>query len=385
VQPQGGGEFPTPPRQAPSEAFPFNQAWRDNVVKNTGEAGDTAIAAGRGAVNNISDWFSSMWGKATDRGDQNLTEDLIGKGIPAAASAVYNTGKGIYDQATDPMNMRGAFKGKVMAHQMRPDEPLRDVTQEGLRGMETPSPQMPDKLEEVSQSIGWDADKFKAWENQPGNFGKDKGWMNPVTGMGQYDAETIAARDESNPNWRRQVAAQSRFDKDYADQMAQPGEVSPIQALGAKMTMGAKDVGGAIADAPRAVAGMAGKGVGGVLGYGKSLFENFGQGFREGAAKQRGEAPQAQSPGTQEPQGKSSSAKKAGGFKGAFASAKKSGKKEFSYKGKKYNTRVKGQKKEKDKTFTNADGSKVRESYNPKTGTYQPVNKRKKRSTYWGG
>ena len=108
------------------------------------------------------------------------------------------------------------------------------------------------------------------------------------------------------------------------------------------------------------------KGIGSIFGMGRNFLQNIGEGFKEGAAKQRGEVPQAQgapqggkreidvSPlqGMNDPRLEKGAkvspsqniASTKGGFKGAFAAARKSGKKEFTYKGKKYNTRLKGQK-----------------------------------------
>tara|TARA_R110002020_G_scaffold42654_2_gene124679 strand:- start:11729 stop:13048 length:1320 start_codon:yes stop_codon:yes gene_type:complete len=350
---RGGEGLGTPPRQAPSEAFPFNQAWRDNVVRNTGNAMDNVGMTAKKAVNAIGDFFSGKWQGLVDRGDRNLTEEL-GAAIPGVASSIYNTGKGMYDQATDPTNMRGPFAEMYMNR-----GGLQDRPEMQMRGMETPPVEMPGNLEQASMSIGTDTDKFDSWQAMRGNQGKSKGWMNPVTGMGKYDADVISARDKTNPNWRDQVADQSRFDRDYADQMAQPGEISPMEALGAKMTMGAKDAmggvgdalstaGGAIASVPRGAAEMAGRGLGGTFKYGGSLVDAFKKGWMGDQAQgsqQTGMEEVDISPiqSLDDPRLVKKPAKIKGGFKGAFAAARKSGKNQFTYKGKKYNTKLKGQ------------------------------------------
>ena len=361
MQPQGVQSWGEPPMH-PDQAAPFNEAWKRNLDKSSKEFADGTWGMMKRGIGNIGGFFADQWKRKAEGGDDvNLTEDLIGKGIPAAASAVYNTGKSVWDQATDPSNMRGPFKEKVMEHYARPGGELRDITQEGLRGMEAPSPGQLPNLEEVSMESANMSDKmFQDWQSASGG----KGWNNPTTGMGKSDADTIAARDEDNPNWRQDVARQQGWAKNYLDQQAQPEEVSPIDALGAKMVMGAKGVGDAITGAPGAVAKMGGKGIGSIFGMGRNFLQNIGEGFKEGAAKQRGEVPQAQgtpqagkreidvSPlqGMNDPRlekgakvsPSQNTASTKGGFKGAFAAARNANQKDFMYKGKKYNTKLKG-------------------------------------------
>ena len=345
------------PAMHPDQAAPFNEAWQRNLDKSSKEFADNTWGMMKRGAGKIGDFFQGAWEKAANRGpDVNLTEDLIGKGIPAAASAVYNTGKGIWNQATDPSNMRGPFQKKVIEHYARPGGELRDVTQEGLRGTEMSPPQLPN-LEEASMDSANMSDKmFQDWQSDSGG----KGWYNPTTGMGKSDADTIAARDESNPDWRMDTARQQGWAKNYLDQQAQPEAVSPMDALGAKITMGAKGMGDAITGAPRGAAELAGKGLGGMFNYGGSMVDAFKKGWMGEQSPQAQGTPQAGkreidvSPlqGMNDPRLEKGAkvspsqniASTKGGFKGAFAAARKSGKKEFTYKGKKYNTRLKGQK-----------------------------------------
>ena len=409
MQPQDVQPWGEPPMH-PDQAAPFNEAWQRNLDKSSKEFADNTWGMMKRGAGKIGDFFQGAWDKAANRGpDVNLTEDLIGKGIPAAASAVYNTGKGIWDQATDPSNMRGPFQKKVIEHYARPGGELRDVTQEGLKGTEMSPPQMPN-LEEASMSSDHMSDKmFQDWQD----FSGGKGWYNPTTGMGKGDADTIAARDESNPDWRMDTARQQGWAKNYLDQQAQPEAVSPMDALGAKIAMGAKGmakgvggaiegIGDAITGAPRGAAELAGKGLGGMFNYGGSMVDAFKKGWMGEQSPQAQGTPQAGkreidvSPlqGMNDPRLEKGAkvspsqniASTKGGFKGAFAAARKSGKKEFTYKGKKYNTRLKGQKAGAKKKPNNPYElvKQMRENYGDLTSGQSPFLKKmptKKNST----
>jgi len=354
------------PAMHPDQAAPFNEAWKRNLDKSSKEFADGTWGMIKRGAGNIGGFFADQWNRKAEGGDDvNLTEDLIGKGIPAAASAVYNTGKDVWNQATDPSNMRGPFQKKVIEHYARPGGELRDVTQEGLRGMEAPSPGQLPNLEEVSMDSANMSDKmFQDWQSASGG----KGWYNPTTGMGEGDANTIAARDESNPDWRQDTARQQGWAKNYLDQQAQPEEVSPMDALGAKMAMGAKGMGDAITGAPRGAAELAGKGLGGIFNYGGSMVDAFKKGWMGEQSPQAQGTPQGGkreidvsplqgmndprlekgakiSPQASQGIGPTKSGKAMGGkggFKGAFAAARNANQKDFMYKGKKYNTKLKG-------------------------------------------
>lgn len=308
---RGGEGLGTPPRQAPSEAFPFNQAWRDNVVRNTGNAMDNVGMTAKKAVNAIGDFFSGKWQGLVNRGNRNLTEEL-GAAIPGVASSIYNTGKGMYDQATNPANMRGPFAEMYMNR-----TGLQDRPEMQMRRIETPPLEMPNPQE----------------VRMPMPQGEDAMYLRNRVGEGSGASEQQRSREI----------------KEYINQSAQPGEISPMEALGAKMTMGAKDAiggvgdalstaGGAIASVPRGAAEMAGRGLGGTFKYGGSLVDAFKKGWMGDQAQAPQTAPQTPSNKPAPKIGKQS-----GGFKGAFAAARKAGKNQFTYKGKKYNTKLKGQ------------------------------------------
>ena len=306
IQPQGGGDIGSPPRRPGDLAL--SPDWARNVRQGAEDFADDAWGMMKKGATNIGDYFQNAWrGLANREPGTNLTEDLV-TGIPAAARGVYDAGKGVYDAATDTGNMRGPIgdmvnmAGDRMQQWNMERQGLFDKPEMQMRGMETPPLQMPEMQE--------------------------------------------APMPPAEP--------------------APDTSVSPMDALGAKMTMGARDVGSAIAGAPGAVGRMGGKGIGSIFGMGRDFLQNVGEGFKEGAARQRGEVPQAQgtpqggkreidvSPlqGMNDPRLEKGAkvspsqniASTKGGFKGAFAAARKSGKKEFMYKGKKYNTRLKGQK-----------------------------------------
>jgi hypothetical protein len=314
------------PRQAPSEAFPFNQAWRDNAFKSFGgdKIGDMNL---EDAKSGISDFFSGIWAKGKDLKNQmanrdkskNLTEEF-GKAIPRAASSVYNAGKNIYDEATNPANMRGPFAEMYMNR-----TGLQDKPEMQMRGMEPPPLEMPN-----SQQI-----------RTPMPQGEDAQNLRDRVGEGSGVSEFVRSGSISD------YMSQNPSDMTMSD------EVTPLEALGAKMRMGGKgairgagdaisNAGGAIANAPRGAAEMAGRGLGGTFKYGGSLVDAFKKGWMGDQASQA-EAPQAESGGLTPKVATKQVSKQSGGFKGAFASARKSGKGEFTYKGKKYNTRLKGQ------------------------------------------
>ena len=289
LYPQGGGDIGSPPCRPGDLAI--SPDWARNVRQGAEDFADDAWGMMKKGATSIGDFFQNAWrGAATRDPSTNLTEDLVTKGIPAAARGVYDAGKGVYDAATDTANMRGPIGDWVdnqrdnMQRMSMRAQGLFDKPEMQMRGMEAPPLQMPEMQEAP---------------------------MPPA-------------------------------------QPAPDTSVSPIDALGAKMAMGARDVGSAIAGAPGAVGRMGGKGIGSIFGMGRDFLQNGGEGFKEGAARQRGEAPQAQaSPQTSQGIGPTKSGKPMGGkggFKGAFAAARKANQKTFMYKGKKYNTRLKGQK-----------------------------------------
>lgn len=345
IQPQGGGDIGSPPRRPGDLAL--SPDWARNVRQGAEDFADDAWGMMKKGATNIGDYFQNAWrGVANREPGTNLTEDLV-TGIPAAARGVYDAGKGAYDAATDTGNMRGPIgdmvnmAGDRMQQWNMERQGLNDRPEMQMRGMETPPLQMPEMQEQY----------MKEHRTGPRIYVDSRGESHTVGDFSDDESEKVYH------NIIGQMAGQSRPDlvKNWnqgkrlgmEQEMARANEVSPMDALGAKMTMGARDAGSAIANVPRGAAEMAGRSLGGALNYGGSLVDAFKRGWM---GEESPTAPKAQaqaSPQTSQGIGPTKSGKTMGGkggFKGAFAAARKANQKEFMYKGKKYNTRLKGQK-----------------------------------------
>jgi len=292
MQPQG--DFPPfgQPRPNPADARPFNAAWRRNVQDNTGEFMDQA----GGAIKNAGNWIADKWNRAAAISadpNRNLSAEVFDKGREGISSFFKDTAA----KATDPRNMRPHAAGPFMNAQMGKPEELQLRTSPGQMGYDA-GPSMP-PMEEQGFAPG------------------------------------------SEPALRRLQA------------VGMGSDVTPIEALGAKMAQGGRAVGRGVGEVGRAATGMAGDAIGGatkgIAQGGGRLVGGFAKNFKEGFQKGYGitgpkKAPQASQGIGPTKSGEPMGGAK-GGFKGAFAAARKSGKKEFTYKGKKYNTKLKSQAK----------------------------------------
>ena len=284
-------EFPPfeEPRPDPSTAAPFNAAWRRNVQDSAQDFGSKM----GGMFKDAGGWFKDKWNRAAEISqdpNRNLTEELFSRG----RDAIVRGAKKIADEATDMDNMRPWAQKAYMSSQLGSPEELKLRTSPGQMGYDA-GPSMP-PLEEQGFAPG------------------------------------------SEPALRRLQA------------MGMGSDVTPIEALGAKMWQGGRAVGRGAGEVGRVVGDMAGDALGGVAeGVGKfggGLFGRMKEGFQKGQAAwdtSPKTAPQVSQGIGPTPSGEPMGGK--GGFKGAFAAARKAGKKEFTYKGKKYNTKLKSQAK----------------------------------------
>ena len=292
MDPQGDFSKWKQPRPDPSTAAPFNAAWRRNVQDSAKDFGSNM----GGMFKDAGGWFKNKWNRAAEIAadpDRNLTGELYSKG----RDAIVGGAKNIASEATDVNNMRPWAQKAYMSSQLGRPEELKLRT-------------------------------------SPGQIGGDAGPSMPPL-------EEQGFEPGSEPALRRLQA------------MGMGSDVTPIEALGAKMWQGGRAAGRGIGEVGRAATDMAGDAIGGatkgIAQGGGRLVGGFAKNFKEGFQKGYGvtgpkKAPQASKnigPGIKG----IGEVKQKSGFKGAFAAARKSGKKEFTYKGKRYNTKLKSEAK----------------------------------------
>ena len=274
-------EFPPfeQPRPDPSTAFPFNAAWRSNVADSAQDFGSKM----GGMFKDAGGWFKDKWNRAAEISqdpNRNLTEELFSRG----RDAIVGGAKTIADEATDMDNMRPWAKKAYMTSQLgRPGESPGIVR----------SP----------EGLGYDA------------------------GPSMPPLEEQGFKPSYEPQLRRLQA------------MGMGSDVTPIEALGAKMWQGGRAVGRGAGEVARVTGDMAGdalggvaRGVGGVLGdaaegvgkFGGGLFGRMKEGFQKGQAAwdtSPKTAPQVSQGIGPTPSGEPMGGK--GGFKGALLQLEK--------------------------------------------------------------